>query len=177
MNEAGLDPGIDHMLAMECFDDIKEHGGRITSFESFCGGLPAPEWSDNPLRYKFSWSPKGVLTALMNPAKYLKNGKIVEVPSGSVVDNLIDIDFMPGLNLIGFPNRDSTKYSDVYGLGNDCKTIIRGTLRYQGFVDTVKVSQVYLVTCFIVYVFRPFTLLDFSLATTLIHLHLTLDQI
>ncbi|PIC37692.1 hypothetical protein B9Z55_016231 [Caenorhabditis nigoni] len=138
MNEAGLDPGIDHMLAMECFDDIREHGGRITSFESFCGGLPAPEWSDNALRYKFSWSPKGVLTALMNPAKYLKNGKIVEVPSGSVVDNLIDIDFMPGLNLIGFPNRDSTKYSDIYGLGNDCKTLIRGTLRYHGFVETVK---------------------------------------
>ncbi|CAI5448094.1 unnamed protein product [Caenorhabditis angaria] len=138
MNEAGLDPGIDHMLAMECFDQIKDHGGRVTSFVSFCGGLPAPEWSDNPLRYKFSWSPKGVLTALMNPAKYLKNGKIVEIPSGSVVDNLIDIDFMPGLNMIGFPNRDSTKYADVYGLGNDCSTILRGTLRYKGFVETVK---------------------------------------
>ncbi|ETN81777.1 saccharopine dehydrogenase [Necator americanus] len=138
MNESGLDPGIDHMLAMECFDEIKEHGGKITSFVSFCGGLPAPESSDNPLRYKFSWSPKGVLTALLNPAKYLQDGKIVEIPSGKVVDHLYPIDFMPGFNLIGYGNRDSTKYSEIYGLGSDCKTLIRGTLRYKGFVETVK---------------------------------------
>ncbi|PAV69441.1 hypothetical protein WR25_09044 isoform A [Diploscapter pachys] len=138
MNEAGLDPGIDHMLACEAFDDVTGHGGRVTSFVSFCGGLPAPECSDNPLRYKFSWSPKGVLTALMNPAKYRKNGKIVEVAPGKVVDNLIAIDFMPGFNLIGFPNRDSTKYADIYGLGPECRTLLRGTLRYKGFVETVK---------------------------------------
>uniref|UniRef100_A0A1I7X9Y8 AlaDh_PNT_N domain-containing protein n=1 Tax=Heterorhabditis bacteriophora TaxID=37862 RepID=A0A1I7X9Y8_HETBA len=131
MNEAGLDPGIDHMLAMECFDSIREHGGN--------------------------WSPKGVLTALMNPAKYLQNGKIVDIPSGKVVNHLYPMDFMPGFNLIGFANRDSTKYSDIYGLGSDCKTLIRGTLRYKvgiyrlllifynmlivffkGFVETVK---------------------------------------
>ncbi|EPB71355.1 saccharopine dehydrogenase [Ancylostoma ceylanicum] len=138
MNESGLDPGIDHMLAMECFDEIKEHGGKITSFVSFCGGLPAPESSDNPLRYKFSWSPKGVLTALLNPAKYLQGGKVVEIPSGKVVDHLYPIDFMPGFNLIGYGNRDSTKYSEIYGLGSECKTMIRGTLRYKGFVETVK---------------------------------------
>ncbi|VDO37093.1 unnamed protein product [Haemonchus placei] len=138
MNESGLDPGIDHMLAMECFDAVREHGGKITSFVSFCGGLPAPEASDNPLRYKFSWSPKGVLTALLNPAKYLHNGKIVEIPSGKVVDHLYPIEFMPGFNLIGYGNRDSTKYADIYGLDSDCKTLIRGTLRYKGFVETVK---------------------------------------
>ncbi|KAK6034127.1 saccharopine dehydrogenase [Cooperia oncophora] len=138
MNESGLDPGIDHMLAMECFDEIREHGGKITSFVSFCGGLPAPEASDNPLRYKFSWSPKGVLTALLNPAKYRQNGKVVEIPSGKVVDHLYPIDFMPGFNLIGYGNRDSTQYADIYGLGSDCKTLLRGTLRYKGFVETVK---------------------------------------
>ncbi|KAK6030158.1 saccharopine dehydrogenase [Ostertagia ostertagi] len=138
MNESGLDPGIDHMLAMECFDEIREHGGKITSFVSFCGGLPAPESSDNPLRYKFSWSPKGVLTALLNPAKYLQNGKVVEIPSGKVIDHLYPIDFMPGFNLIGYGNRDSTKYADIYGLGPECRTLIRGTLRYKGFVETVK---------------------------------------
>ncbi|PIO65528.1 alanine dehydrogenase/PNT domain protein [Teladorsagia circumcincta] len=131
MNESGLDPGIDHMLAMECFDEIREHGGKITSFVSFCGGLPAPEASDNPLRYKFSWSPKGVLTALLNPAKYLQNGKVVDIPSGKVIDHLYPIDFMPGFNLIGYGNRDSTKYADIYGLGSECKTLIRGTLRYK----------------------------------------------
>ena len=55
MNEVGLDPGIDHMLAMECFDEVRAHGGKVTSFVSFCGGLPAPEDSDNPLRYKFRY--------------------------------------------------------------------------------------------------------------------------
>ncbi|CAI4227869.1 unnamed protein product [Auanema sp. JU1783] len=138
MNESGLDPGIDHMLAMECFDSIREHGGRVTSFVSFCGGLPAPESSDNPLRYKFSWSPKGVLTALLNPAKYLHNGKVVEIEAGKVVDYLYPIDFMPGFNLIGYANRDSTKYADIYGLGSECQTLLRGTLRYEGFVETVK---------------------------------------
>jgi alpha-aminoadipic semialdehyde synthase len=61
MNEVGIDPGIDHMLAMECIDKIHSYGGKIISFISFAGGLPAPEFSENALRYKFSWSPKGVL--------------------------------------------------------------------------------------------------------------------
>ncbi|KJH41140.1 saccharopine dehydrogenase [Dictyocaulus viviparus] len=138
MNECGLDPGIDHMLAMECIDEVREHGGKVVSFVSFCGGLPAPEYSDNPLRYKFSWSPKGVLNALLNPARYLLEGKVVEVPKGKVVDHLYPIDFMPGFNLIGYANRDSVKYADIYGIGSECRTLIRGTLRYKGFVETVK---------------------------------------
>src|SRR4051794_34950728 len=76
LNEMGLDPGIDHMTAMKIFDDVRNHGGRITSFVSWCGGLPAPEASDNPLGYKFSWSPRGVLTAGMNDAKFKRNGKV-----------------------------------------------------------------------------------------------------
>lgn len=141
MNESGLDPGIDHMLAVDCFDRVQEHGGRVTSFVSFCGGLPAPECSDNPLRYKFSWSPKGVLMALLNPARYLMDGKVVDIPAGKVVDSLYPIDFMPGFNLIGYPNRDSTKYAEIYGLGSECKTLLRGTLRYRGFVETVKALE------------------------------------
>uniref|UniRef100_A0A8R1UD23 Saccharopine dehydrogenase (NAD(+), L-glutamate-forming) n=1 Tax=Pristionchus pacificus TaxID=54126 RepID=A0A8R1UD23_PRIPA len=138
MNESGLDPGIDHMLAMECFDRVREHGGKVTSFVSFCGGLPAPESSDNPLRYKFSWSPKGVLMALNNDAKYHHDGKLVEIGQGKVLDHLYPVDFMPGFNLIGYANRDSTKYADIYGLGSDCKTLLRGTLRYKGFVEAIK---------------------------------------
>merc|ERR1712071_233087 len=61
VNEVGLDPGIDHLLAMECFDEVRMGGGKVTSFLSYCGGLPAPECSDNPLGYKFSWSSRGVL--------------------------------------------------------------------------------------------------------------------
>merc|ERR1719204_3043558 len=63
VNEMGVDPGIDHLLAMECFDEVHTAGGKVESFISYCGGLPAPEASDNALGYKFSWSPRG---ALMN---------------------------------------------------------------------------------------------------------------
>lgn len=98
---------------------------------SFAGGLPAPEFSDNALRYKFSWSPKGVLLALMNPAKYILNNKIVEIEGGGgVLDDLYQIDFMPGFNLVGYANRDSTKYVSIYGVENECQTLLRGTLRY-----------------------------------------------
>ena len=76
VNEVGLDPGIDHMLAMECFEEVHRAGGKVDSFLSFCGGLPAPEFSDNPLRYKFSWSPRGMIMAAGNGAKYLRNGKV-----------------------------------------------------------------------------------------------------
>ena len=77
VNEVGLDPGIDHLLAMECFDQIHEAGGIIDSFVSYCGGLPAPEFSDNPLRYKFSWAPRNVLLNPISGAKYLQNSKVV----------------------------------------------------------------------------------------------------
>src|SRR6218665_268322 len=76
LNEVGLDPGIDHLLAMECFDQIKSNGGRVTSFKSYCGGLPAPESADNPLLYKFSWNPRGVIFNTLSGAKWLEDGKI-----------------------------------------------------------------------------------------------------
>uniref|UniRef100_A0A8C6GZT9 Saccharopine dehydrogenase (NAD(+), L-glutamate-forming) n=1 Tax=Mus spicilegus TaxID=10103 RepID=A0A8C6GZT9_MUSSI len=75
IGELGLDPGLDHMLAMETIDTAKELGATVESYVSYCGGLPAPEHSDNPLRYKFSWSPVGVLMNIMQPASYLLNGK------------------------------------------------------------------------------------------------------
>ncbi|XP_055948926.1 alpha-aminoadipic semialdehyde synthase, mitochondrial-like isoform X2 [Argiope bruennichi] len=138
VNEVGLDPGIDHLLAMECFDEIKLNGGKITSFVSFCGGLPAPEYSDNPLRYKFSWNPRGVLLNTLSVAKYLEDGKIVEIPSGgALMDHVRNIDFLPGFNLEGYPNRDSTVYSTLYNI-QSAHTVLRGTLRYKGFADVMK---------------------------------------
>ena len=74
LNEVGLDPGIDHLLAMECFDQIKSNGGKIVSFKSFCGGLPAPENANNPLSYKFSWNPRGVI---FNTLQALNGWKIM----------------------------------------------------------------------------------------------------
>lgn len=76
LNEVGLDPGIDHLLALECFDNVKQAGGKIESFVSWCGGLPAPECSSNPLRYKFSWSPRGVLLNTLSSAKFYSNKQV-----------------------------------------------------------------------------------------------------
>ena len=80
LNELGLDPGIDHMSAMKIIHGVRAAGGTITSFRSYCGGLPAPESNDNPFGYKFSWSPRGVVLAARNAAKYLRDGVEVVVP-------------------------------------------------------------------------------------------------
>lgn len=133
VNEMGLDPGIDHMLAMEVIDQAMADGCRVESYSSFCGGLPAPECSDNPLRYKFSWSPYGVLLNTVSPAVFLKDGQVVSLPAGgSLMDSSSSMDFLPGFSLEGFPNRDSTTYVEPYGL-QGVHTLLRGTLRYKGF--------------------------------------------
>ncbi|NXN95234.1 AASS protein, partial [Rhinopomastus cyanomelas] len=137
VSEMGLDPGLDHMLAKECIDKAKEVGATVVSYTSFCGGLPAPEHSDNPLRYKFSWSPQGVLLNTVQPATYLKNGEIVNIPAGgALLDSVTPMEFFPGLNLEGFPNRDSTKYAEPYGI-QTAHTLLRGTLRYKGYSKTM----------------------------------------
>lgn len=76
MNEIGLDPGIDHLYAIKTIDEVHSRGGKVLGFLSYCGGLPAPEVSGNPLGYKFSWSSRGVLLALRNSAKFYKDGKV-----------------------------------------------------------------------------------------------------
>uniref|UniRef100_A0A8D3DVG7 Alpha-aminoadipic semialdehyde synthase, mitochondrial n=1 Tax=Scophthalmus maximus TaxID=52904 RepID=A0A8D3DVG7_SCOMX len=133
VNEMGLDPGIDHMLAMECIDQAKAEGCMVESYSSFCGGLPAPESSDNPLRYKFSWSPYGVLLNTISPATFLKDNQVVSIPAGGyLMDSTMPMDFLPGFNLEGFPNRNSTTYAEPYGI-QAAHTLIRGTLRFKGF--------------------------------------------
>jgi saccharopine dehydrogenase-like NADP-dependent oxidoreductase len=77
MNEIGLDPGIDHLYAVKAIDEIHAKDGKVLSFLSYCGGLPAPEASNNPLGYKFSWSSRGVLLALRNSAKYWEDGNVL----------------------------------------------------------------------------------------------------
>jgi alpha-aminoadipic semialdehyde synthase len=130
LNEVGLDPGIDHMLAMQCIDEVSRQGGTVESFISWCGGLPAPEFSNNPLRYKFSWSPRTVLANLKNSAKYLKNGTLVDIPAGGwLMQSAMPVDVLPGFNLEGIPNRDSTVFSEKYGL-SCAHTVLRGTLRF-----------------------------------------------
>lgn len=134
LNEVGVDPGIDHMLAMQIFDEIKESGGTIKSYKSYCGGLPAPECADNSLRYKFNWSPKAVLLNTVSTAKYLKGGKVIEVPGQGALleEGSGPVSFLPGFNLESFPNRDSIAYINQYKI-NTVNSIVRGTLRYKGF--------------------------------------------
>ncbi|MCK4256424.1 saccharopine dehydrogenase NADP-binding domain-containing protein, partial [candidate division WOR-3 bacterium] len=84
LNEVGLDPGIDHMSAMEIINRVKAEGGKVVDFHSYCSGLPAPDSNTNPWGYKFSWSPKGVVLAGKNNARYLSNGKEVRVPNNEL---------------------------------------------------------------------------------------------
>ncbi|XP_055685149.1 alpha-aminoadipic semialdehyde synthase, mitochondrial isoform X2 [Lutzomyia longipalpis] len=142
MNEVGLDPGIDHFLALDCIHNAQQQGGVIESFVSYCGGLPAPEHSDNPLRYKFSWSPRGALLNTLSAAKYLSKGQVVEISGGGdLMSTPRELTFLPGFALEGFPNRDSVKYSNLYGLGNQVHTCLRGTIRYKGFSECIKEMQ------------------------------------
>ncbi|KAF8457969.1 Saccharopine dehydrogenase [Terfezia claveryi] len=137
MNEIGLDPGIDHLYAVKMIDEVHAAGGKIISFLSYCGGLPAPEDSDNPLGYKFSWSSRGVLLALRNSAKYWKDGKIEEISGPKLMEAAKPYFIYPGYAFIAYPNRDSTEYRERYNIP-EAETIIRGTLRYQGFAEFIK---------------------------------------
>lgn len=134
INEAGLDPGLDHMSAMDCINRIKEHGGQVTSFSSVCGGLPAPEAADNPLGYKFSWAPRGVLTATQNPARYLENGEEKLIEGSKLLDNVVNpFDLGLPFSLECLANRDSLSYAPLYGIAETANSVYRGTLRYGGF--------------------------------------------
>lgn len=104
--------------------------------------MPAPEFSQNPLRYKFSWSPRGALANTLSAARYLNNGQLIDISSGGhLMSSRKDLSFLPGFALEGFPNRDSIKYGDLYGIGSTVQTLLRGTIRYKGFSDCVKAMQ------------------------------------
>lgn len=138
LNEIGLDPGIDHLYAVKTIEEVHKAGGKITSFLSYCGGLPAPEASGNPLGYKFSWSSRGVLLALRNAAKFYKDGKVVDIPGPELMATAKPYFIYPGYAFVAYPNRDSTPYRERYNIP-EAQTVIRGTLRYQGFPEFVKV--------------------------------------
>lgn len=138
MNEIGLDPGIDHLYAVKTIDEVHARGGKVTSFLSYCGGLPAPENSDNPLGYKFSWSSRGVLLALRNQASYYKDGKMEEVRGPELMAAAKPYHVYPGYAFCAYPNRDSCPYKEKYNIP-EAQTCIRGTLRYIGFPEFVKV--------------------------------------
>ncbi|CAG7937146.1 unnamed protein product [Penicillium salamii] len=138
MNEIGLDPGLDHLYAVKAIDEVHAAGGKIIEFISFCGGLPAPECSNNPLGYKFSWSSRGVLLALRNAAKIYRGGEIVSIDGPELMAAAKPFFIYPGFAFVGYPNRDSTPFRERYNIP-EAQTVVRGTLRYQGFPEMIKV--------------------------------------
>lgn len=133
LGEMGLDPGLDHLTASKMIDEIGP--SNITSFQSWCGGLPAPECTGigNPLKYKFSWSPKGAFLALNNKCRFLLDGKVVEIDKGGASldhafsfsdfnlsrhKNILTPSLFPGFCLEGLANRDSLAYLAAYNLEN-----------------------------------------------------------
>jgi saccharopine dehydrogenase (NADP+, L-glutamate forming) len=137
LNEVGLDPGIDHMEAMRVIHEIHSRGGKLLSFISLSGGLPAPEANTNPFGYKFSWTPVGVLLAGKNSARYLQDGEEVFIPSEKLFESytLIPIE---GLGVFEcYPNRNSLPYIQLYGVP-ETKTMFRGTLRNIGWCETIR---------------------------------------
>ena len=133
MNELGVDPGIDHMSAMKLIDEIKEAGGEILNFESFTGGLVAPESDNNPWNYKFTWNPRNVVVAGQGgAAKFIEENQFKYIPYHKLFRRTEFIDIDGYGKFEGIANRDSLKYQSVYGLEN-VRTIYRGTLRRVGF--------------------------------------------
>jgi saccharopine dehydrogenase-like NADP-dependent oxidoreductase len=131
LNEIGVDPGIDHMAAMKIIDEVKAAGVTVTGFASYCGGLPAPENNNNPLGYKFSWSPDGVMLAANNDGRYLLDGKIIDVSGQDLFRRYELITIPRGGVFEAYVNRDALPYVDLYGIPS-VKSMYRGTLRNIG---------------------------------------------
>ncbi|GAA5890862.1 hypothetical protein JCM6882_008838 [Rhodosporidiobolus microsporus] len=137
LNEIGLDPGIDHLYAVKTIDEVHQAGGKIKGFLSYCGGLPAPASADNPLGYKFSWSSRGVLLALLNSAKLYSQGQLVEIDGKDLMKHAKPYYINPAFAFVAYPNRDSTPFREFYNIP-EAETVVRGTLRYQGFPEFIK---------------------------------------
>ncbi|MFI5148559.1 MAG: saccharopine dehydrogenase family protein [Bacteroidia bacterium] len=134
LNETGLDPGIDHMSAMQVIDSVKERGGIFTSFRSYCGGLVAPESNDNPWGYKFSWNPRNVILAGQGTAQYMENGSYKYIPYNRLFTQTEKVAVEGYGNFEAYANRDSLSYRRHYGL-DSIPTMLRGTLRMPGYCN------------------------------------------
>ena len=136
LNEIGLDPGIDHMSAKKIIDNLQNSDYKIKSFKSFTGGLIAPISDNNCWNYKFTWNPRNVILAGQgSPAKYIENKKYKYLPYNRLFEDSKRIDIEDYGEFDVYPNRDSLKYREMYGLDN-IDTMIRGTIRKVGFTKS-----------------------------------------
>lgn len=138
LNECGLDPGLDHMSAMEIILKLKKQGANLLSFKSYTGGLIAPESIDNLWGYKFTWNPRNVILAGQGTAKYIKDGLYHYIPYHRLFKEAVRIKLDANTNYDGYANRDSLAYRHHYGIEN-IPTLIRGTLRHEGFCSAWQV--------------------------------------
>jgi saccharopine dehydrogenase-like NADP-dependent oxidoreductase len=134
LNEIGLDPGIDHMSAMEVIDSVKAQGGEFTAFRSYCGGLVAPESNDNPWGYKFSWNPRNVILAGQGTAQYIEEGSYKYIPYNRLYLQTQPVEVTGFGRFEAYANRDSLSYRKHYGL-EQIPTMLRGTLRMPGYCN------------------------------------------
>ena len=134
LNEIGLDPGIDHMSAMSVIDDIKDNGGELKSFKSFCGGLVHPDYDNNPWNYKFTWNPRNVVLAGQGTAQYIENGDYKYITYTSLFERIENMEVLDAGVFEGYANRDSLSYRKSYGL-DGIPTLFRGTLRRKGYCE------------------------------------------
>jgi saccharopine dehydrogenase-like NADP-dependent oxidoreductase len=132
LNELGVDPGIDHMSAMQIIHHLKDKGAVITSFESYCGGLIAPESDNNPWHYKFTWNPRNVVLAGQGTAKYLLDSQYKYIPYHTLFERTDLFEIEGYGHFEGYANRDSLKYITSYELDN-IQTMYRGTFRRPPF--------------------------------------------
>ena len=135
--EMGLDPGIDHMSAMQLIHRIREKGGKIIRFRSHTGGLVSPVSDDNPWHYKISWNPRNVVMAGSAGASYREDDKIISCRYESIFDHCDEVSLPDIGRLAWYPNRDSLSYIPLYGL-EEATTFIRTTLRYPAFCTAWK---------------------------------------
>jgi saccharopine dehydrogenase-like NADP-dependent oxidoreductase len=137
LNEIGVDPGTDHMSALRVIHRVQKNRGAVVGFTSYCGGLPAPESNTNPLGYKFSWSPRGVLLAGKNAARWRQDGKEIHVPGEDLFRHHWPVPIEGLGEFEGYPNRNSLPYGEIYGIP-EARTVFRGTLRYPGWCETME---------------------------------------
>ena len=131
LNEVGVDPGVDHLYAIKKIDEVHSKGGKVREFYSYCGGLAAPDCADNPLKFKFSWSPRGALLSQRNSATFLQEGQVTEISSADLMATAKPYYVMDGYDFVAYPNRNSVPFQEFYNIP-EAHTVIRGSLRYEG---------------------------------------------
>jgi len=132
--ECGLDPGLDHMSAMQVIDRIHDKGGKISLFRSWCGGQICEQTDDNPWHYKFTWNPRNLVVSGQNMVKFIDSGRYKFIPFHQVFARTETVHIKDFGEMEGYGNRDSLNYRESYRLP-EVQTLLRGTLRPKGFCE------------------------------------------